>query len=283
MGVKDELYIMSHSFSADRQVQYQNRSGVEEGKASALDFFANIPSAEADIIEAEEREEQAEIKRKFTKLLLPYYKRILTDVEFKFLIACTRENKTPYRVGKSLGINYRNTYDSICRKHEANKDKLTALMRACGYDYRHGLDFLASIRKHLRICDNTLRYARAHREILRERVRIYRETHRIEIAERRKAYYAEHREELCAKRRSEEYRKRERVRQRDYYARNSARIREKARIYRETHRNEILAKRREQYPAYYAKHREELCAKQRVYDAQKRRLKKEAQERAEGV
>ncbi|MGN0812783.1 MAG: hypothetical protein ACI4MQ_04645 [Candidatus Coproplasma sp.] len=281
MGVLSELYAIGHSFSADRQVQHQSRSGDEQdGGALVIDFVANVQSAEADIIETEEREEQAESKRKFAKLLVVYFKRILTAQEYKFLIACMRENKTPNKIGQTMGLDYRSAIESIRHKNEANKDKLAALMQACGYDYRRGLDFLPSFRRYIHKNDYGVRYGREHNATKVEYNRKRRANDIGYAACCRKSsynYYTAHRDEINARRRAiqGEQREKNRKRCRVYDGAHKVEKSERMRIYRETHRKELLRKKK----AYYAAHRDEINAKRR----NQRRLKKEAQERAEGV
>lgn len=259
MGALNELYVIRHSFSADRQIQYQSRSGDASGVgATVLDLVVSVQSAEADIIEREEREEQAESKRKFTKLLLTYYKRLLTVTEFKFLIACMRENKTPYRIGLSMGLNYRTLFESIRQKHEANLDKLTAFMLACGYDYRHGLDFMPDLQRCIRIYERQRKYRTANREKILQYKNNYAQEHREEISQRHKAYCAANKEKILQSRQK-----------------RREKIIETNRNYWQKHREEISQRRK----AHYYANREEINAKRRM----QRRLKKEAQERAEGV
>lgn len=141
MSKSAELRNLRKSFSADATAAHHNRSGDEDGGGAVLlDFVAYTQSAEAAIIEAEERAERQAGKQQFTRLLGLYFKRLLSPIEFKFLAACLRSSETPCRVGRQLGItDYKAVIGSINAKHKANLPKLNLLMRACGYDYRRGL------------------------------------------------------------------------------------------------------------------------------------------------
>lgn len=237
MSKSAELHNLFYSFSGDSTLTTHNRSGDTTGDgAERWNFIGSVQSAEADIIDDEERTEQQEAKRKFAQLLGLYFKKILSPVEFNFLTACMRTDKTPYAVGRSLGVNYEQIIATINAKHKANMPKLLQLMRACGYDYRRGIVLMpkwSSYVKRARQKRNAaITYAKRHPEVKRERYKVWYEANR----ERQNEYNKQYR-----RTRSNELREAE-----------NARKREK----RETNREADNARARERYQANLEANRE---------------------------
>lgn len=233
MSKTSELYTLRHSFSGDRRLETHHRSGDSEGEGAELwDVVASTQSAEADLIDEEERAEQRVAKRQFAKLLGLYFKKILSPVEFKFLAACMRRDRTPYAVGRALGVNYETTIAAINAKHKANMPKLLQLMRACGYDYRRGIVLMPKwsqyVKRRIQIRATVTTWRNKYPERAKEVNKRWRLSHVNELAgnwsrwwastteERRQAV----RERTNAKRAAnrEEYN----ARQRDYYRNNES-------------------------------------------------------------
>ncbi len=255
MGAVNELRLMRRSFSGDAVRGIQSRSGDDNGQgAMYFDLVAHVQSAEADIIEEEERAEQAESKRQFVRLLRLYFKKILSDQERRFLTECLRTKQTPYKVGRAMGLDYRTVIESVQRKHEANAPRLAALMRAVGYDYRRGLDFLPSFRRYCALRKFFREYLKAHPEINRNQMRKWRaipENREKQNARRRELYNPEksaarYRKFYYEKRKPQRQANREKVNaeSRKYYAANREKKLAACRAYREVHRDEINARRR---------------------------------------
>lgn len=310
MSKSAELHNLFYSFSGDSTLTTHNRSGDATGDgAERWNFIGSVQSAEADIIDDEERTEQQEAKRKFAQLLGLYFKKILAPVEFKFLAACMRTDKTPYAVGRILGVNYEQTIAAINEKHKANMPKLLQLMRACGYDYRRGIVLMPKwsqyIKRRIQIRATSATYRSNYPERVSAANRRWRIAHASELAgrwslwwtttteERRQAY----RERTNAKRAAT--REAYNARQREYYKNNEAARQAKAEYSREHYQGltpeqreakrepDRLAKQRERernreaynerQRQYRAAHREQF----REYDRQKRLRQKAAQAVAE--
>lgn len=279
MGAVSELYAMRRSVSADMTVKHQSRSGDDqEGGAVLLDFLANVQSAEADIIEAEEREEQAESKRQFVRLLRLYFKKILSDQERKFLAECLRSGQTPYKVGRAMGLDYRTVIESVQSKHAASAPRLAALMRAVGM--RGAVQFFPKLAAAVDKADYDRVYYQ--RTIYRQKTtrRIWYENNRAEVLEKNRARYAATYERKTPKRTAEERREYWREYQRRYKREHYNPERKKAQnanYQRKRAGNdpEWLERERERKRLDYQAHAEERNAKRR----EKRRLEKERRER----
>lgn len=303
MSKSAELHNLFYSFSGDSTLTTHNRSGDTTGDgAERWNFIGSVQSAEADIIEAEERTEQQEAKRRFTQLLGLYFKKILAPVELKFLAACMRGDRTPYAIGRSLGVDYEATIAAINAKHKANLPKLLQLMRTVGYENRRGLVFLPKlnyyIKRNAQKRTAAISYARRHPELKRERYKVWYEANRERQAEYNREYRRTRSDEL---REAENARKREQraanreeynARQREYYQNNETGRQSKAEYSRKRYQSltpeqreakrerDRLAKQRqresnreaynERQRQYRAAHREQF----REYDRQRRQRRK---------
>lgn len=260
MSKNSELHNIFYSFSGDSTLTIHNRSGDSTGDgAERWNFIGSVQSAETDIIEAEVRAEQRQAKRKFTQFLGLYFKKILTPIEFKFLAACMSGDKTPYAVGRSLGVKFEQTIESINAKHNANMPKLLRLMRACGYDCRRGIALMPKWSHYIKRIKQkrsaAITYARRHPELKRESYKAWYEANRERQAEYNKEY---------RRNRSAEQREAENARKREYRAAN---------------REKYNARERERYHANIEANRE---ARRRRYVGrtdEQRRLNTEAQRR----
>ncbi|MCM1441050.1 MAG: hypothetical protein NC131_17890 [Roseburia sp.] len=267
MSKSTELYALSHSFSGDNVA----KSGEDGDSLIYFDFIGSVQSAEADIIEAEERTEQRQAKRKFAQLLVLYFKKILAPVEFKFLVACMRRDRTPCEVGRSLGVDYNAAIASINAKHKANLPKLLQLMRAVGYDYRRGIVLMPELTRYCAVQAHRRNYERTRRAENGDGIRAYfrdyikrnPEKHRLNVnkwrAANREKVNARARELYDTEKQSERYRnyyyeKRKPQRQanpekvnaenRKWYALNREKKLAACKAYREAHKDEINARRR---------------------------------------
>lgn len=306
MSKSAELHNLFYSFSGDSKLTTHNRSGDSTGDgAERWNFIGSVQSAEADIIDEEEHTEQREAKRKFARLLGLYFKKILAPVEFKFLAACMRGDRTPYAVGRSLGVDYEATIAAINAKHKANLPKLLQLMRAVGYENRRGLVFLPKLNYYIkrnaqkRAAVTTWRNKYPERSA--ESNKRWRIAHASELAGKWSRWWASTTEErrqavrdrVNVKRAAnrEEYN----ARQREYYQSNETARQKKADYGRERYQNltpeqreakrelDRLAKQRqrernreaynERQRQYRAAHREQF----REYDRQRRQRRKAAQ------
>lgn len=241
MSKSAELHNLFYSFSGDRTLTTHNRSGDSTGNgAERWNFIGSVQSAEADIIDEEERAEQQEAKRKFTGLLGLYFKKILTPVEFKFFAACMRTNNTPCAVGRNLGVNYEATIAAINAKHKENMPKLLQLMRACGYDCRRGIVLMPKwayyVKRTRQNRNAAITYARLHPELKRERYKVWYEANR----ERQVEYNREYR-----RTRSDKLREAENARKRNQRAANRAEYNARYREYYQN--NEVVRQKKAEY------------------------------------
>lgn len=261
MSKSAELHNIFYSFSGDSTLTTHNRSGDSTGDGvERWNFIGSVQSAEADIIDEEERTEQREAKRKFAQLLGLYFKKILAPGEFKFLAACMCDDKTPYAIGRSLGVDYEATIAAINAKHKANLPKLLQLMRTVGYENRRGLVFLPKlnyyIKRNAQKRAAAITYARRHPELKRERYKVWREANR----ERQAEYNREYR-----RTRSDELREAENARKREQRAANREAINARA---RERYQANIEANREASRKRYSGRTPEQ---RQKNTEAQRRR------------
>ncbi len=262
MSAVSELATMQRSFSADKTVKHQSRSGDDQGGGAViLDFVAHVQSAEADIIEAEEREEQQQAKREFAGLLRAYFKKLLTVEEYKFLTACIRASKSLAAAGRELGIKHAETAESILKKCKEREKDFFVLMSYSGYDCRRGCEFMA------RLFNPTAARRRARDKIQAVKAR-YREYQRIYHCRYREA----HRQEITALQRERRATNKGKAAayQREYRKRHPERARETKRKYRAAHREKYLKQQRKYNAEYLAAHREEKNAKAREKWAQRK-------------
>lgn len=274
MSKSAELYALSHSYSGDNIIK--SKSGGDS--LTYFDFVGSVQSAEADIIEAEERAEQRQAKRRFTQLLVLYLKKILAPVEFKFLVACMCRDKTPYAIGRSLGVDYNATIASINAKHKANMPKLLQLMRAVGYDYRRGIVLMPELTRYCAVQAHRRTYERTRRAENGDSIRAYfrnyikrnPEKHRLNVNKWRSA----NREKVNARRRELYNPEKEAERYRNYYY-------EKRKPQRQANPEKVNAENRKWYAlnrekklaackAYREAHKDEINARRRAREAAKR-------------
>lgn len=298
MGAVSELYAMQRSFSADRTVKHQSRSGDDQdGGAVVLDFLANVQSAEADIIEEEERAEQQESKREFAALLRAYFKKILTADEYRFLVGCIRQNKTLYQVGRALGVNANKTAEDIESKCKASEKQFFLLMSYSGYDCRRGCEFMARLFN-----------PDAHRRKVRDKIQARRQYHSNASV----FYRLRHKDRINASRRTRrandaDWREKERLRMAKYNSTHREERIERTRKRRaanpnlmrlewEQRKDRVNARRRARKAndadyrekerlrsiEYRKAHRDEINARQRARAAQKR-AEREAREREQAT
>ena len=309
MSKTSELYTLRRSFSGDRRLETHHRSGDSEGEGAELwDVVASTQSAEADLIDEEERAEQRKAKRQFARLLGLYFKKILSPIEFKFLVESLKGTQTPHKVGLQIGIDYKQAITSITEKHRVNEQKFFLLMKYTGYDFRHGLGFLPNLVrayknylwKHNWHITNRERILKEHADyyiINRKRIleikAIYNSTHREQrreyglkryaaqrerILQQDKEYYSTHKEQrqIYNQKYWEENKDKlsdvNRKRASDWYKKNREIVRQRA-----TER--YKAKRANLTPEELAEFREREKLKQREYRAAFPDRKKEADKR----
>lgn len=265
MGAVSELCAMRRSFSGDAVRGIQSRSGDSQSESSAplFDYVAHVQSAEADIIEEEERAEQAESKREFAALLRAYFKKILTADEYRFLVGCIRQNKTLYQVGRALGVNANKTAESIESKCKASEKQFFLLMSYSGYDCRRGCEFMARLFN-----------PDAHRRKVRDKIQACREYHQKYNKDYRlkhKEYlqqidrlrYAAQREYFQEKNKKYRSKNREAYRQymREWKRNHKANRIEERKRYREKYRDKLI----EKYKKRRQNRTEEMREKERAY------------------
>lgn len=264
MSKTSELYALRRSFSGDTQVKAATRSGERNESGAILwDFIAHAPSAEEDITEAEEREEQLAAKRKFAHLLRLYFKKILTESEYKFLAACIRENKSLYAVGKSQGVKYKEIIESITAKCKQNEKEFFLLMSYTGYDCRRGCEFMSQIFNGNKRRRDIRAKLEAYREQNIERVKEYYRTHLEEKRTYNKNYYRQHCEEIISNVLNYYALNRESIIEyhHNYYRENRGAILQKYAEYRETHK----AERAKTNKAYRERNKEKIQARKKEY------------------
>ncbi len=307
-----ELRNLYNSFSYDAPLTMYSRAGDEGGAVNTrLDLLASTQSAEAEIIEAEERAERQGTQRRFMQLLGLYLKKILAPVEFKFFALSVRTAETPYAIGRDLGLNYETAIETITAKYAANFLKLLRLLRAYGYGGAvQGFEFMPQWRRYVEAQKKNRENVKAvrrriladpeRRAAFNEKKRKYRAANRDSINARTRERYREYYqdpEHRAAKRayNREAYRRRladpekraaynVKARQgaREWRERNREAVNEKQRIWRAAHAEHVRELRR----LHYQNHREEIRAKvnarraaQRAADPEAYRAKRREEKR----
>ena len=262
MSKQSELYALRHSFSGDSPVTAHNRSGDSEGDgAERWNFIASVQSAEADIIDEEERAEQQEAKRKFAKLLGLYFKKILTPIEYEFLKECLKGELTPHKVGLKLGINYIQFIINIKAKNIANKQKFLLLIQYSGYDFRHGLEFLPKLEQKYKDYVRTQNWYYSNRERALINSAEWKRLHpdRVKI-HKHNAYLVR---KSKGKIKKWPYTEAKRLYQKRYRLENKEKIREQRKAYRA--RSEIKQKDKERLRKWQQEHKERACLYSKRY------------------
>lgn len=269
MSKSTELRNLRKSFSTDAIAAHHSRSGDEEGGGAVLlDFVAYTQSAEAAIIEAEERAERQAGKQQFARLLGQYFKKLLTPIEFKFLAACLRSSETPCSVGRQLGItDYKAVMGSINAKHKTNLPKLNLFMRACGYDYRRGVVFMPKWETYIKRgwCAWWSSLTEAQKQAVRDRTNARRAANREEYNARHREYYQSN--EAVRQRAAE----RDKLRYANLTPEQREARRERGRLAKQRERERNREKINERQRRYRAEHPERY----REYDRRKRQRQAE--------
>lgn len=259
MSKQDEIRILRRSFSGDRSMSVRHRSGDSEGEGAALwDVIASVQSAEADMIDEEEREERREAMRKGIKVLRVYLRKVFDEKEKEFIKALiSMPEKTPYQVGKEKGINSRVVGTSILKKWERTNGKLYKIMRSVGFDFWRGFEFLPRLQWQNGERVRKKVWRDLNREKVRKQNREYRKAHKEKIIAYQRAYqkawYEAHKEYFKGYQKAWNKAHKEDQKREDILSKNRA--------YKKAHKEEIRAKMK----AYREAHKEELKAKDKLY------------------
>lgn len=223
MSKASELRVLRYGRSVDAPINYHHRTGDGEDVAACeIDFYAQTESAEEIFLQ--EEDEQA--REKFVKGFKKYLKFVYTAKEREFLARVLSGKESPYKIGKSLGVEHFEFMQRLQKKAYKSAKQLVRLALKTGWSkaeaftetifqrleqLRAGfaLNDVLPLTKYQKDLMCSRKWAREHREKARENVRRWRaanperareldrrynDRHREEKRERDRRYAREHRE-----------------------------------------------------------------------------------------
>lgn len=271
MSKATELRLIERSISGDARRTMRNRSGDGDGEgAERWDNLVSVPSAEEEMIEAEDAAERREGQKRGIKLLRVYLRQVFDARERELIRAIleARDGQTVRESAAGIGLDITEgvrVRRSILCKWDRTGERLLAALRSSGFGAWRCLDFLSPLKRAEENLMHTVAYRALYPEKVKESKRVYHIMHCEEIRAKVRAYKAAHPEWARERRKAYEERHREekRVKSRLYYSEHREEIRARGRAKRAAHGEEIRAKEQ----AYRAAHREEIRARQRAYRA----------------
>lgn len=223
MSKATELRLIERSISGDERRTMRNRSGDGDGEGAELwDSLASVPSAEEEMIEAEDAAERREGQKRGIKLLRVYFRQVFDAREREFIRAIleARDGQTVRESAAGIGLDITEgvrVRRSILRKWDRTGERLLAALRSFGFGAWRYLDFLSALKQAEKRNARLRAWYAATREEYNARLRAWREANREERNAKWRARYAANREERNAKQRAwyaahrEEYNARQRA------------------------------------------------------------------------
>lgn len=223
MSKASELRVLRYGRSVDAPINYYHRTGDSEDVAACeIDFYAQTESAEEIFLQ--EEDEQA--REKFVKGFKKYLKFVYTAKEREFLARVLSGKESPYKIGKSLGVEHFKFMQRLQEKAYKSAKQLVRLALKTGWSkaeaftetifqrleqLRAGFAIsevvpLTKYQKDLiknrkwaaenpeKARENVRRWRAENPERTRELYRRYNDRHREEKRERDRRYAREHRE-----------------------------------------------------------------------------------------
>ena len=265
MSKATELRVIERSFSGDARQTRHHRSGDGEGDGAELwDFVAQAPSAEEEMIAAEEAAERRAGQKRGIKFLRVYLRQVFDAREREFIRAIleARDGQTVRESAAGIGLDITEgvrVRRSILRKWARTGERLLAALRSFGFGAWRYLDFLSPLKqaeeisqKYYTDLEGNRAKRRAYYAANKEKARFYYAAHREEILAKLRSEWAEHIEENRAKSRAAWRRRVEK---------NREEILRKQTERRRKNREAVNARQRE----YYRTHKSRECARIRAY------------------
>ena len=250
MSKATELRVIARSFSGDARQTMHHRSGDGEGDGAELwDSLASVPSAEEEMIAAEDAAERREGQKRGIKLLRVYLRQVFDERERELIRAIleARDGQTVRESAAGIGLDITEgvrVRRSILHKWDRTGKRLLAELRSFGFGAWRYLDFLSALKQAEEISQKYYTDLEGNRA--------KRRAYYAANKEKARFYYAAHREEILAKLRSEWT---------EHIEENRAKSRAAWRRRVEKNREEILRKQTERR----RKNREAVNARQREY------------------
>ena len=153
MSKATELRVIARSFSGDARQTMHHRSGDGEGDGAELwDSLASVPSAEEEMIAAEDAAERREGQKRGIKLLRVYLRQVFDERERELIRAIleARDGQTVRESAAGIGLDITEgvrVRRSILHKWDRTGKRLLAELRSFGFGAWRYLDFLSALKQ----------------------------------------------------------------------------------------------------------------------------------------
>ena len=284
MSKATELRVIARSFSGDARQTMHHRSGDGEGDGAELwDSLASVPSAEEEMIAAEDAAERREGQKRGIKLLRVYLRQVFDERERELIRAIleARDGQTVRESAAGIGLDITEgvrVRRSILHKWDRTGKRLLAELRSFGFGAWRYLDFLSALKQ----AEETSQKYYTDLEGNRAKRRAYYAANK----EKARFYYAAHREEILAKLRSEwtehieENRAKSRAAWRRRVEKNREEILRKQTERRRKNREAVNARQREYYRTHKSQEYARIRAYQQAHPEKVRKWSRESRKRS---
>ena len=295
MSKATELRVIARSFSGDARQTMHHRSGDGEGDGAELwDSLASVPSAEEEMIAAEDAAERREGQKRGIKLLRVYLRQVFDERERELIRAIleARDGQTVRESAAGIGLDITEgvrVRRSILHKWDRTGKRLLAELRSFGFGAWRYLDFLSALKqaeeisqKYYTDLEGNRAKRRAYYAANKEKARFYYAANK----EKARFYYAAHREEILAKLRSEwtehieENRAKSRAAWRRRVEKNREEILRKQAERRRKNREAVNARQREYYRTHKSQEYARIRAYQQAHPEKVRKWSRESRKRS---
>lgn len=284
MSKATELRVIARSFSGDARQTMHHRSGDGEGDGAELwDSLASVPSAEEEMIAAEDAAERREGQKRGIKLLRVYLRQVFDERERELIRAIleARDGQTVRESAAGIGLDITEgvrVRRSILHKWDRTGKRLLAELRSFGFGAWRYLDFLSALKqaeeisqKYYTDLEGNRAKRRAYYAANKEKARFYYAAHREEILAKLRSEWTEHIEENRAKSRAAWRRRVEK---------NREEILRKQTERRRKNREAVNARQREYYRTHKSQEYARIRAYQQAHHEKVRKWSRESRKRS---
>ncbi len=284
MSKATELRVIARSFSGDARQTMHHRSGDGEGDGAELwDSLASVPSAEEEMIAAEDAAERREGQKRGIKLLRVYLRQVFDERERELIRAIleARDGQTVRESAAGIGLDITEgvrVRRSILHKWDRTGKRLLAELRSFGFGAWRYLDFLSALKqaeeisqKYYTDLEGNRAKRRAYYAANKEKARFYYAAHREEILAKLRSEWTEHIEENRAKSRAAWRRRVEK---------NREEILRKQTERRRKNREAVNARQREYYRTHKSQEYARIRAYQQAHPEKVRKWSRESRKRS---
>ena len=279
-----ELRVIARSFSGDARQTMHHRSGGGEGDGAELwDSLESVPSAEVEMIAAEDAAELREGQKRGIKLLRVYLRQVFDERERELIRAIleARDGQTVRESAAGIGLDITEgvrVRRSILHKWDRTGKRLLAELRSFGFGAWRYLDFLSALKqaeeisqKYYTDLEGNRAKRRAYYAANKEKARFYYAAHREEILAKLRSEWTEHIEENRAKSRAAWRRRVEK---------NREEILRKQTERRRKNREAVNARQREYYRTHKSQEYARIRAYQQAHPEKVRKWSRESRKRS---